>query len=511
MSKELKLYKKTDFNLLKKNKETLGYSIHSITTIVYDFSQIDELDVLDIIDISSLSEFNSKQSLAEQVFPKFDFGREFICDIEKWKLMEYDLRYIFDDVEEINFEAEDIQSILKPANDSGSFKTLYYYEKEWFRNLKHHYLEKGFDIESVSKFYNNLNLITGIDKDKIIIDISSLSDLTKIQFVAEEVFYRINDDVLFICDSLKKETLEYELRFSFKQFKNLEPQIFFSETAEGNIPIPNTPKLKTIIDLTDSQLGVFFDSFNSKLYGHPKFKDDFIDLIKTFRVFNKLGEHRILSLFLMGESGVGKTEVAKLIFECLGGSKRLAKINFGNYSNEFSLSSLIGSARGYIGSEDGEIFMKVRDTDIAVLLIDEFEKSNNALFNFFLEVLESGKMTSSLGKEIDLNGFIIIFTSNISKEEFYSRISPELRSRFDYKGRFTLLESIEKQKYVEFRANSLSKKLDENNPHISDSLRSHLALTVDVKKYNNMRDINKQIKKSFVQFVNNAQISDKER
>lgn len=49
-----------------------------------------------------------------------------------------------------------------------------------------------------------------------------------------------------------------------------------------------------------------------------------------------------------------------------------------------------------------------------------------------------------------------------------------------------------------------------NDPHISDSLRSHLALTVDVKKYNNMRDINKQIKKSFVQFVNNAQISDKE-
>ena len=68
----------------------------------------------------------------------------------------------------------------------------------------------------------------------------------------------------------------------------------------------------------------------------------------------------------MGESGVGKTEVARTIYKCLGGKKKLAKVNFGNYSSEFSLSSLIGSARGYIGSDDGEIFIRVRDTDIGV-------------------------------------------------------------------------------------------------------------------------------------------------
>ena len=62
----------------------------------------------------------------------------------------------------------------------------------------------------------------------------------------------------------------------------------------------------------------------------------------------------------MGDSGVGKTEVARTIFSCLKGKKNFAKINFGNYSSEFSLSSLIGASRGYIGSEDGEIFMKIR-------------------------------------------------------------------------------------------------------------------------------------------------------
>ena len=101
----------------------------------------------------------------------------------------------------------------------------------------------------------------------------------------------------------------------------------------------------------------------------------------------------------------------------------LQKVNFGNYSNEFSLSSLIGSARGYVGSDDGEIFIRVRNTDVGVILIDEFEKSNATLFNFFLDVLESGKMVSSQADELDINGFIIVFTSNISKEDFPNRIS----------------------------------------------------------------------------------------
>lgn len=112
--------------------------------------------------------------------------------------------------------------------------------------------------------------------------------------------------------------------------------------------------------------------------------------------------------FFDGESGVGKTEVARSIFNCLDGEKKLAKINFGNYSSEFSLSSLIGASRGYRDSEDGEIFMKVRDTDVGVLLIDEFEKSNATLFNYFLNVLETGIIEGSLSQQIDLNGFIVI-------------------------------------------------------------------------------------------------------
>ena len=204
---------------------------------------------------------------------------------------------------------------------------------------------------------------------------------------------------------------------------------------------------------------VFFEKFRKKLYGHSKFKNDFEEQVRTFKIFNKLESIRFCHFF-DGESGVGKTEVARSIFNCLDGEKKLAKINFGNYSSEFSLSSLIGASRGYRDSEDGEIFMKVRDTDVGVLLIDEFEKSNATLFNYFLNVLETGIIEGSLSQQIDLNGFIVIFTSNISKEDFKKRISPELRSRFDYKCIFTLLSNEDKEKFIEFRAENISKKLN---------------------------------------------------
>jgi len=295
------------------------------------------------------------------------------------------------------------------------------------------------------------------------------------------------------------------LRFIFILFENIYLPPQFKEHSEINRNVgiqKGLKKYKKITDLDENELKIFFDKFRNSLYGHEKFKNDFFESVETFRVFNKIGEHRILSLFLMGESGVGKTEVARTIYKCFNGEKKLAKVNFGNYSSEFSLSSLIGSARGYIGSEDGEIFIRVRDSDVGLILIDEFEKSNAALFNYFLDVLESGKIISSLSEEIDLNGFIIIFTSNISKEDFKKRISPELRSRFDYKGQFTLLYNEDKQKYVEFRVEDIIKKFNlDYNSELTDNIKDYILSLIDVSKYSNMRDLNKKIKKVFVELI----------
>lgn len=389
-------------------------------------------------------------------------------------------------------------------------RELLFFERDSFYTYKEIKSNEGYTITSISDFIRDITndeLFANLDHNSQIIDITSLAlGYKELQWVGEQILDRfIHDDTIFIADKKHEDFLKYELRYRFLFFNDINLPIENIEATEKAINNKQPLcKHKKITDLNADELTSFFDDFRESLYGHEKFKDDFIDLIKNFKIFNRLGEHKILSLFLMGESGVGKTEVARTIYKCLGGKKKLAKVNFGNYSSEFSLSSLIGSARGYIGSDDGEIFIRVRDTDIGVILIDEFEKSNAALFNYFLDVLESGKIISSLADEIDLNGFIIVFTSNISKENFTQRISPELRSRFDYKGLFTLLYNNDKRKFVEFRVKSITEKFNNEFEYkLDDNLYLHFLSLINVDKYNNMRDLNKKIKRVFVDYVSN--------
>lgn len=389
-------------------------------------------------------------------------------------------------------------------------KELLFYNQIEFESIKTLFKSLEYEVISLSYFLDDLkdlNKFTPYKSGVCVIDVSILGggyyNTGAIQAIGENVFRLFtNEEIIYICDNRYHDQLKYELRYCFEQFIDIKEKYdnFFEQLPAT---IVTTEKIhKKITDFTQDEFETFFNSFRESLYGHEKFKDDFYEIAKSFRLFNKIGEHKVLSLFLLGESGVGKTEVARALYKCLGGEENLAKVNFGNYSNEFSLSSLIGSARGYIGSDDGEIFIRVRNTDVGVILIDEFEKSNATLFNFFLDVLESGKMVSSQAVEIDINGFIIIFTSNITKEEFPTRISPELRSRFDYKGHFTRLSNQDKRKYVEYRIGSIIRKYNEHyKESLGDDVINYFVTNIPVDKYENMRDINKRIKIEFVKYI----------
>lgn len=390
---------------------------------------------------------------------------------------------------------------------------LLFFDKLYFDFYKKLKSKEGKEIISITEGLLNFDKIDEINEYSQIVDISSLVSLDRIQYNAELVLPKFPEDTIFIADKKHKELFEYELRYCFKDFIDIDS--IEDINVEYNI-VDNTVKSKKlnhkkIIDLNNREINEFIDSFSNHIYGHEKFKDDFSELIRNFRVFNKLGEHKILSLFLMGDSGVGKTETARAIHKSLGGKSKLAKINFGNYSSDNALNSLIGSPRGYTGSESGEIFIKVKESDIGVILIDEFEKSNTTLFNYFLDVLESGKMVSSMAEEIDLNGFIIIFTSNISKDEFPKRISPELRSRFDYKGYFMPLFHSHKEKFVEFRIKNIIEKFNKNFEfELPENISTNILNRINVGKYNNMRDLNKKIKDTFVKFVMELLIKNEE-
>lgn len=100
-------------------------------------------------------------------------------------------------------------------------------------------------------------------------------------------------------------------------------------------------------------------------------------------MLQKLSVRKIFSVFLIGESGIGKTEFAKVLSKELYPNEELIKINFGNYSTEGVLNSLIGSPLGYIGSDEGEeLITKLQNSRSKIILIDEFKKATHSVFNF---------------------------------------------------------------------------------------------------------------------------------
>ena len=385
-------------------------------------------------------------------------------------------------------------------------KTLFFYTKAQFFNFKTAQIAAGFEFLSMSKLLSSQKIDDLDEYQQYYVDISSLvgflknNDSQLLNF--EQLFGGFGENITFICDKAYEADIKYIFRYVFDDFSDVEADS--DEPPVENEIETNTKSntVKKITDLDDHELESFFENFDARLYGHERFKEEFKGLVNSFRVFNKLGEHKILSLFLMGDSGVGKTEVARSIHKALGSKSKLAKINFGNYSSHDALNSLIGSPLGYIGSDGGELLKRVRESDIGLILIDEFEKADNAVFNYFLDVLENCKIVNSQAEEYDVSGYIIVFTSNITKENFKSKISPELRSRFDYKGMFNLLTDEDKKKFVHFRVNQIISKYKEFvSADIPDKLHDSVVAMIDVSQYNNMRDLNKKIKDTFVALI----------
>ena len=243
------------------------------------------------------------------------------------------------------------------------------------------------------------------------------------------------------------------------------------------------------------------ESICEKLKGHDDFKVDFRNNILKHCFLNQMDERKIFSIMLCGDSGIGKTEFAKITSEVLFPNEPLIKINFGNYSTEGVLNSLIGSPLGYIGSEEGgELINKINTSSAKLILIDEFERATPSVYNFFYELLEDGIFTDRHGNPHDLNGYIIVFTSNMSQKQYQKHIPDSLKSRFDMVYYFVDIPLDEKKKYIDATATKLIDKLNTNfDVKISkDTLDGELHQLLSL---HNLRDIKRKIEDIvFVEF-----------
>ncbi|MCW1953918.1 MAG: ATP-dependent Clp protease ATP-binding subunit [Flavobacteriia bacterium] len=125
------------------------------------------------------------------------------------------------------------------------------------------------------------------------------------------------------------------------------------------------------------------------------------------------------SFIFLGQTGVGKTQLAKILAkELFDTEESLIRIDMSEYMEKFAISRLIGSPPGYVGYEEGgQLTEKVRRKPYAVILLDEVEKAHPDVFNMMLQVLDDGYLTDSLGRKIDFRNTIIIMTSNIGSRQ----------------------------------------------------------------------------------------------
>ena len=133
------------------------------------------------------------------------------------------------------------------------------------------------------------------------------------------------------------------------------------------------------------------------------------------------------SFMFLGPTGVGKTELAKTLAECLFDDEHnLVRIDMTEYMEKFSVSRLIGAPPGYVGyDEGGQLTEAVRRRPYSVVLFDEVEKAHPDVFNILLQILDDGRITDSQGRTVDFKNTIIILTSNLGSQYLLDGITPD--------------------------------------------------------------------------------------
>jgi len=127
----------------------------------------------------------------------------------------------------------------------------------------------------------------------------------------------------------------------------------------------------------------------------------------------------------MGPTGVGKTELAKVLArEVFGSDDALIKIDMSEFSERHNTSRLLGAPAGYVGYDDGgQLTDKIRRQPYSVVLFDEIEKANSEVFNLLLQLLEDGTLTDAKGRSVDFSNAIVILTSNLGAERMLKESS----------------------------------------------------------------------------------------
>ena len=198
------------------------------------------------------------------------------------------------------------------------------------------------------------------------------------------------------------------------------------------------------------------EQLRRRVVGQDKAVELVANAVRRGRTGLKEPERPTCSFLFLGQTGVGKTELAKALAEAVfGDEKRMIRFDMSEFMEKHSVSKLIGSPPGYVGfEEEGQLIKRVRSAPYSVVLFDEVEKAHPDVLNLLLQILEEGTLTAADGKRADFRSSIVIMTGNIGAEqlskntlgfgsgqqddgesevlsELKKRFSPELINRID--------------------------------------------------------------------------------
>ncbi len=172
-------------------------------------------------------------------------------------------------------------------------------------------------------------------------------------------------------------------------------------------------------DGESDRLSKLNELIQGKVIGQENAVEKVAKAIQRNRTGLKNPNKPIGSFIFLGQTGVGKTQLAKVLaHELFDSEASLIRIDMSEYMEKFSISRLIGAPPGYVGYEEGgQLSEKVRRKPYSVVLLDEIEKAHPDVFNMLLQVLDDGYLTDSLGRRVDFKNTIIIMTSNVGARQ----------------------------------------------------------------------------------------------
>lgn len=255
----------------------------------------------------------------------------------------------------------------------------------------------------------------GGEYKKLKIEIKTLEDKQEIA-ANEEDFERAA-----MCKTRIKQLEKAVEKLEKAGAKNLENPAIKEEDLANAISLKTGIPVTKVHGSEKDLLLKLEDRLNKEVIGQEEAVRDVAKAIRRGRSGISDPRRPIGSFLFMGPTGVGKTELARVIAkEVFGGDNALIKIDMSEFGEKHNVSRLVGAPAGYVGYDDGgKLTEAVRRHPYSVVLFDEIEKAHPDVFNMLLQVLEDGVLTDGQGNKVKFNNTVVILTSNLGAAEMY--------------------------------------------------------------------------------------------